>query len=176
MDIDQVKSHTHYLVFLFLVPLTILTVSCNASSKAFPLGTQSLTPTAMPSSTTPTRLPPTTSQPIPTLDSSTSAPAGSEWATYSYPNSGLTFSYPANWFIWLDEENNRVVILNAPSKSVTAIKCSEGGCAEFVKIIVELKPTDIPSSRTLETYVNDTINQPNWAAGIISVELIPALR
>jgi len=59
---------------------------------------------------------------------------------------------------------------------VTAIKCSEGGCAEFVKIIVELKPTDIPPSQPFETYVNETINQPNWSAGIISVESIPALR
>jgi hypothetical protein len=173
MDTDQVKSHTHYLVFLFLVPLTILTVSCNASSTASPPGTQSLTPTAMPSST-PTRLPATTSQSNPTLDSST--PASSEWATYSYPNSGLTFSYPVNWIIWLDEENNRVVILNAPGESVTAIKCSEGGCTEFVKIIVELKPADIPPSQTLETYVDDSINQPNWSAGIVSVESIPALR
>ena len=54
--------------------------------------------------------------------------------------------------------------------------CSEGGCAEFVKIIVELKPTDLPPSQTLETYVNDIINHPNWAAGITSVELILALR
>ena len=57
-----------------------------------------------------------------------------------------------------------------------AIKCSEGGCTEFVKMIVELTPTDIPPSQTFEAYVNDTINQPNWSAGIISVESIPALR
>jgi hypothetical protein len=175
MDIDRVKSHTHYLVFLLLVPLSIIPVSCNASPTASPPGVQILTPTAMPSST-PTKLPATTLQSIPTLDSSTLAPPSGEWATYTYPNSGLTFSYPANWFISLDEENNRVVILNAPSESVTAIKCSEGGCTEFVRITVELKPTDIPPSQTLETYVNDTINQPNWSAGIISVESIPALR
>ena len=175
MDIDQVKSHTQWLVFLFLVPLTIIPVSCNASSTVSPPGTQILTAITVPSST-PTRLPATTLQSIPTLDSSTPAPPSGEWATYTYPNSGLTFRYPANWFIWLDEENNRAVILNAPSESVKAVKCSEGGCAEFVKIIVELKPTDIHPSQPFETYVNKTINQPNWAAGIISVESIPALR
>jgi hypothetical protein len=56
------------------------------------------------------------------------------------------------------------------------MKGSEGGGIEFVRILVELKPSDIPPSQTLEAFVNDTIQQPNWAAEIISVELIPALR
>jgi hypothetical protein len=177
MDTDQVKSHTQYHVFMLLAALAIITVSCNPSSAALPspAGTQDLRPSAMASST-PTSLPAKTSPSIPTLDSSTPAPPSGEWAAYTYRNSGLSFSYPANWFISLDEEYNRVEILNAPTGSVAAIKHSEGGYTEFVKIIVDLNPTDIPRSQTFETYVNDTINQPNWAAGIISVEWIPALR
>ena len=175
MDIDRVKSHTKRLVLLLLVSLTITTVSCNASSTASPPGMQSLTSTTTPSAT-PSRLPTTTSQPISTWISRTLVPPSGEWATYSYRNSGLSFSYPANWFISLDEEYNRVAILNASAGSMVAIKCSEGGCTDFVRIIVDLNPTDIPAPQTLETYVNEAINQPHWAAAIISVESIPALR
>ena len=140
------------------------------TAKPTPLTT--LTPFAIATSTP---LPSPTQQPYPTFDTSTPAFPGSDWASYTYAATGLSFKYPANWFIELDEENNRIRILNAPPLSVIAIKASEGGDARFVKISVSLNLTDISSYKTLEAYIDATLQETISPERLISAEPLPTL-
>ncbi len=119
-----------------------------------------------------TTLPSTeTPSPWPTEDYSTPAPPANVWTTYAY-KTGLSFKYPANWFILLQEENSRVVILNAPPNSVAAIK---GYADDFIYIHIALNPENIQAYGSVQAYIDTTVRKSIPVENLLSVETLPAL-
>ncbi len=108
----------------------------------------------------------------PTLDYSTPAPPSVTWTTFAYSVSGLSFGYPSNWYVELDEENNRVRVLNSPPDSVISIK---GGADDFMRIDISLRPTNVGSYGSIEAYVDATVQKALPAENFISAELLPPL-
>jgi hypothetical protein len=157
------------------VPITasVTSTKTQESPTSTQLPTQTSTNTPIPTSTP---LPSDTPLPIPTFDQSTPAVPSGEWATYTYARTGLSFSYPSNWFVTLEEEHDRISLTNAPPNSVTAIKSGEGGYAPYVKIIIHLTTHNLTKFEDFETDINELINQPNWSAAILEVRKPQLLR
>ena len=158
--------------FLVVVLFVFALVACNTNAVS-PKETLIVASTtaSVPQSTL---TPPLTQTPLllSTDDYSTPAPPASEWMTYVYPNTGLSFKYPANWHIWLDEDNNRVVILNAPPNSVIAIK---GYADDFMRIDINLNSTNIGTYGSIQAFVEATLRKSLPPENFISVEGLPTL-
>ncbi len=150
------------------IMLALVTLACNR------LGSAPITSTALsPIEIVPSLTPPNVAQDIlPTLDYSTPAPPSSQWATFTYSVSSLSFGYPSNWYAELDEENNRVRVSNAPPDSVISIK---GGTDDFMRVDISLHPTNIGSYGSIEAYVDATVLKALPAENFISAELLPPL-
>jgi hypothetical protein len=123
------------------------------------LSTQS--PTIHPASETPvsptqivsTKTEPTSPLPTPTPypednnDRSTPAPPAANCKEYIHPQSGVSFCYPDNWFLYYKGERE-VMIMNAPPGSLTALK--HGG--DFIAFTVYPMPVDWSDYKSLEEY------------------------
>ncbi len=110
-----------------------------------------------------------TPSPWSTDDPSTPAPPANAWTTYRY-KTGLSFKYPANWFILVQEELNRVVILNAPPYGMAAVK---GGADEFIAIHISLNPENIQAYGSVQAYIDATVRKSIAAENLLSVETLP---
>lgn len=148
--------------------LAFVVLACNRFSGE-PITPTALGPVQTISSITPSEV---TQGPAPTLDYSTPAPPSSTWTTFAYAGSDLSFGYPSNWYAELEEENNRVRVLNAPPDSVISIK---GGRDDFMRVDISLHPTSMGSYGSIEAYVDATVQKALPAEDFISAELLPPL-
>lgn len=169
MTITQL-FHTLSFIAVFAVGIT----TCRVSPAGSSMPPASLPPPgitfAFTQTTIPTVLPtiePTIQSPLPSLEVPPSpAPPSGEWATFVYQETGLQFSYPANWFLELDENNNAVYIYNFP----VSFKGLED---EKVKIdIIGLAPKSIQPYTSLQAYL-DRPEQIAYANQILSQEEFP---
>lgn len=151
-----------------LTVLAFVLLACNRPGSAL------VTPTAFsPAQTVPSITASNVAQyPWPTLDYSTPAPPSSKWAAFTYSVSDLSFDYPANWYVELDEKYNRVRVSNAPPHSVISIK---GGADDFMRVDISLQPTNIGSYGSIEAYVEATVQESLPAENFLSAELLPSL-
>lgn len=74
--------------------------------------------------------------------------------------------YPDNWFIEIDERNNRVRIHNAPPDSVIAIK---GSSQKYHRIDIDLSPTQRNSDGSLLKYIEENILANTPPENIVSI-------
>ncbi len=112
-----------------------------------------------------------TSTPIPTDDYSTPAPPASIWRSYVYTKTGVSFKYPANWFIAVDEQGDRVGIVNAPLNSMVVVK---NYADDLMVVAINLRPINIEMYSSVREFVDTTL-RITPPVNILSVDILPTL-
>lgn len=108
--------------------------------------------------------------PLPTLDPVNAVAPVETWLEASLPN-GVRFLYPANWHLWLDEDNDRTVILNAAPDSVIAIK---GYADDLMRIELSHRLYDIPGYPSLMAYLEENVLKNLPEDALLLLEELPA--
>ncbi len=123
----------------------------------------------------PTFTPTQTPLPLPTLDYSTPAPPANDWATYTDENSGISFKYPANWFLSAGDIGDgaiQALIQNAPPNSVVSIK---GYADDLIKLHIKLAPITTEPYGSLKAFIDSTILNTLPPERLVSAEELPTL-
>ncbi|MFH1633579.1 MAG: hypothetical protein ABIG63_06155 [Chloroflexota bacterium] len=152
-------------LFVFLLVLTI--AACNQkvplseithTQKPEIFGTSTLdsveaanitsTPIIIPSSTP---FPTNTSTTFPTFDKPpTPAPPSEVWLVYTYADTGISFFYPANWFVYSGLDEAKIYIANFRLDGMQL----KGFDDEKIKIDISKIPMDISNYSSLKAYLD----------------------
>ena len=83
------------------------------------------------------------------------APPSEVWSVYTHAETGMSFQYPANWFVYL--ESGYIYITNFQLHGLPL----KGHDSEKVKIDLFITPIDITGFPSLAAYLNDPQQQPS---------------
>ena len=88
--------------------------------------------------------------PPPPLPMPTFLPPSEEWAVFTDPNTGISFEYPANWYVTVDDTNDVIYVTNWPFGLVY----KDTDNPDRIKINVSLSPVDIRAYGSIRAYLN----------------------
>jgi hypothetical protein len=112
-----------------------------------------------------------TATPVPTfVMAPTPAPPTEDWLVYAYSDTGLSFQYPANWFVYWDD-GTRINVTNFRLDGMVL----KGYEDEKIKIDIAKAPIDISAYPSLAAYLESTEKETtNEAPGevISQIELV----